>query len=251
VLPAPPGGHRLQLANRGAAPENNLPIKFQNKIETNNITQIGEGYIIDYWIEDLSGNIVKNKISTSNQDEKSFTPKIEEEDKILIIKNVLKNVSCNVSNNSGERIILIKNSKYVPISSKQAVCTSSTSKISSSESSASYVCPVYTQNSSPPFVKIINVCNTSKENSKNENILQNTAQELSGLSQENSQIPSKNLSKNLTQNPSKITSMVIYESPNLKNRLYALIGLIITGLICTSIIVYKIVFKFSNNKKIE
>jgi|GEM_PF-4367095 hypothetical protein len=241
------------IKNSSTIYENNIPIKFQNKIEINETIE-SEEYIIDYWIEDLFGNIIKNKISTNNQDEKSFTPKIDEEDKILVIKNVLKNFSCNISNNTSEKIILIKNSKYTPLTSKSTTCPSCASKTSSSASSETYTCPTYaqyTQNSSPPLIKIINVCNTSKD-SKNNNLLQNTTQYLPELSQNSLQsISSNNSSKNLTQNKDKITNMTIYESPNLKNRLYALIGLILVGLTCTSIIVYKIIFRASNNKKIE
>jgi len=67
--------------------ENDASIKFQNKIEKDNrtnLTNIDEEYVIEYWIEDLFGNIVKNKISTTNQDEKSFTPKIDEMDQYLL-----------------------------------------------------------------------------------------------------------------------------------------------------------------------
>jgi hypothetical protein len=45
---------------------------------------------------------------------------------------------------------------------------------------------------------------------------------------------------NNTLNAGKTTGMIAYESPNLKNRLYALIGLILVGLTCLGTISYKI-----------
>lgn len=243
----------ILIKNSSTIYENDVSIKFQNKLMKENYTNIDEEYVIDYWVEDLFGNIIKNKISTNNQDEKSFTPKIEEPDKILVIKNMLKNISCNLSNTSdvsGERIILIKNSKYSETKSKSATCPVCSSKATSCEPCICLDLQKSAQNNSQPFIKIINVCNASKESKETQNSVTENSFELGSIQIQDS--PSNNLSnKSLASNTSKMTSMVIYESPNLKNRLYALIGLILVGLICTSIIVYKLASKVARNQKIE
>jgi len=237
--------------------ENDASIKFQNKIEKDNrtnLTNIDEEYVIEYWIEDLFGNIVKNKISTTNQDEKSFTPKIDEMDQIFVIKSVLKNISCELSNASsiyGEKIILVKNSKYTPYStatstSKQSTCSACSSKAATCESNAYQDTLQKNTPNCSSLIKIINVCNTSKETPKEtqKSIAQNSF-ELSQAQIQN--FPSTNVSSkslvNSTQNAGQTTGMLIYESPNLKNRLYALIGLILVGLTCITIIVYKLLHK--------
>jgi hypothetical protein len=240
------------LKNSSMIYENNVPIKFQNKIEVDESVQVEQGYIIEYWIEDLFGNIVKNKVITNNQDDKSFTPKIEETDKILVIKAALKNYSinnyyCNGSYDLDEKIFLVKNSLYTP--AKSAVCPACNSKTSIAESSQyTNNCPIVTQNESQkPLIKIINVCNESKTKISNDNLsIQNSlVQNNYGLNQ----IPTQNSisnnisNKTVTQNAGKTTSMIVYESPNMKNRLYALIGLILVGITCIILIVYKIIYK--------
>lgn len=235
----------ILIKNTSAVYENNVPIRFQNKIEVDDSTKIEAGYVIEYWIEDLFGNIVKNKVVTNNQDEKSFTPKIEEADKILIIKNMLKNYSCNVSNNSGEKIFLVKNSLYSP--AKPPTCPACNSKTSACESNSYPVsCSIITQNESQkPLIKIINVCNESKTNTSNyiKSMQNSLTQNTYGLNQiQTLSVLSSNLSnKNNTQNAGKTTSMIVYESPNMKNRLYALIGLILVGITCIILVVYKII----------
>jgi len=246
----------ILIKNSSIIYENNVPIKFQNKIETDNPATAESGYIIEYWIEDLFGNIVKNKVTTSNQDEKSFTPKIEEADKILVIRNVLRNYSvnnysCDISNNSGEKIFLVKNSLYVPTTlTKSTTCSACSSKAQTCESSkSSSIYPVgsnSTQNMSPEtLIKIINVCNGSQTNTSNDiTFMQNSlTQNTYGLSQTKmiNAISSNTSSQNSTQNAGKTTSMIVYESPNIKNRIYALIGLILVGLTCVLFVGYKII----------
>ena len=83
----------------------------QETIEFYNIlTNESFSFIIEYWIEDLFENIVKSKTNTSNTNQKSYTPNIDETDRILVIKNKLMGISCN---NSGEeeseiQVIVIK-----------------------------------------------------------------------------------------------------------------------------------------------
>ena len=60
-------------------------------------------FIIEYWAEDLMGRVIKAKQNTSNTNIKSFTPKIDEEDRVYILKNRLVFVGCNNSNANLEK----------------------------------------------------------------------------------------------------------------------------------------------------
>ncbi|MBW2990282.1 lamin tail domain-containing protein [Candidatus Woesearchaeota archaeon] len=67
-------------------------------------------YIIEYWVEDLFGNEVKKKYNTSNTNQKTYTPKIVEKDRVFLVKNRLVFVACNNSNSElgNEKMIIIK-----------------------------------------------------------------------------------------------------------------------------------------------
>lgn len=99
-------------------------------------------YIIQYWVEDLFGSIVKEKQNTSNTNLKSFTPKINEKDKVFLAKNVLIFVGCNNSNShiSNEKMIISLNKDYEPEKEKKAEETttkkSASTKTSSSKNSS-------------------------------------------------------------------------------------------------------------------
>jgi len=67
-------------------------IKF--KIETD------DSYI--YWVEDLFGNYVKNKVNSSSKSEKSFTPNFNEQEKVFVIK------AKNECNNTAEKIVVFR-----------------------------------------------------------------------------------------------------------------------------------------------
>ncbi|MBU0536561.1 MAG: lamin tail domain-containing protein [Nanoarchaeota archaeon] len=58
------------------------------------ISPAQDDYIIEYWVEDLSGRIAKSKYNTTNTNQKSWTPSIEEEDKSFLVKANL-HVSCS------------------------------------------------------------------------------------------------------------------------------------------------------------
>ena len=99
-------------------------------------------YIIQYWVEDLFGSIVKEKQNTSNTNLKSFTPKINEKDKVFLAKNVLIFVGCNNSNPhiSNEKMIISLNKNYEPEKETKAKATttkkSASTKTSSSKNSS-------------------------------------------------------------------------------------------------------------------
>jgi len=252
----------ISIKNESIFYENNAQIKFYNKLEFNYMTNTStntvdntentetNNYSIDYWIEDLSGNIIKNKVTTTNQDEKSFTPKIDESDKIFIIKNYLRYTYCNTTRNSSEKIILIKNSNYIPLKSSSCPtcnCKTTSASVSTAVSEGTFDKSVTdcSLNTQKPIIKTVNVCNNSGSTDKSE-VARNTSQSVK-LQTTNLNTGTLN-SSDITQSTGKTTGMIVYESPNLKNRLYALIGLILVGLTCLVIIGYKIyVHKTSTN----
>ncbi|MCK5107297.1 MAG: hypothetical protein KAQ83_01080 [Nanoarchaeota archaeon] len=72
-------------------------------------------FIIEYWIEDLFNNIIKSKTNTTNLNQKSYTPNIEEQEKTLILKNQLYINSCiNSGKTNSQKIITIKNNNTKP-----------------------------------------------------------------------------------------------------------------------------------------
>ncbi|MGV8172452.1 MAG: hypothetical protein ACP5OA_07210 [Candidatus Woesearchaeota archaeon] len=221
---------------------NNIQIKFYNKLEfSSNINT--KNYSIEYWVEDILGNIIKSKVTTNNQDEKSFTPKIDESDKILVIKSAIKSIDCNILNDTDKKILLIKNSEYLP--EQCPTCDSCNTKISKC---APCIFDELQENdkicSKIPTIKTVNVCNNSC----------NDKQQLQAKATQSIQSGSMNNPNNMTNyattaledNNSKrnktagLTGMVIYESPNLKNRFYAIIGLIFVGLASAIIFIYRL-----------
>jgi ribosomal protein L23 len=106
----------LTIATEKTNFANGEQIKFRHIIE--NKTQ---QYEIEYWIEDLFGEIIKSKKITENTNEKSYTPSIKEKDKILVIKSILY-VECNdtnLSNNYAEKIVFVVNPDYEQQEQKQ------------------------------------------------------------------------------------------------------------------------------------
>ena len=87
--------------------QNGERIAFKNLIGDRN-----HGFIIEYWIEDLDGNILKKRTKTKNLNTKYFTPKIVEENNLLIIKNELY-LDCEGADKTySEKIILVKNPDF-------------------------------------------------------------------------------------------------------------------------------------------
>jgi hypothetical protein len=254
--------------------KNDIQIKFYNKIQLNNNqnnnTLKGMNYSIEYWVEDVLGNIIKNKVITSNQEEKSFTPKIKESDNILIIKSSIKNIDCDINTESDSKILLIRHPEYQ--SSEVIKCNITQTKcepcmynegkenVTSSNKSSSIISQI---NSQMPLIKIVNVCNnsnistgnskTSKNILSNEEILttQSTLQ-LTSLNTQSSQTeksPTENSQK--SENKVMTTGMIVYESPNLKNRFYAIIGMILVGLTFITLGIYKKFGRYWYTKKDE
>ncbi len=86
--------------------ESQEKIKFKNLLNNNTFP-----FVIEYWIEDLHGRVLKKSVNTSNLNQKSYTPKITESDKVLVINNRLAFIGCNNTANrttSNKRFIVIK-----------------------------------------------------------------------------------------------------------------------------------------------
>ncbi|MBD3313556.1 hypothetical protein GF345_03870 [Candidatus Woesearchaeota archaeon] len=58
-----------------------------------------DDFMIRYWVEDLAGNIAKSEYNTTNTNQKSWTPNIDEEDKSFFVKAVLYS-RCTISSES-------------------------------------------------------------------------------------------------------------------------------------------------------
>lgn len=95
---------------------NKESIKFYNTLNVSPGHKIE--YTIEYWVEDIYGNILKSNVQTSNLNEKSYTPSVDEKTVAIAIKNQLINITCNNSmqtniiNGTAEKIIIVKNLDY-------------------------------------------------------------------------------------------------------------------------------------------
>jgi hypothetical protein len=89
---------------------------YANKEKVGFYNQLNEKtypFSINYWVEDLFGNYIKDKIITSNTNKKSYTPNIEEEDRVLFIKAEVKPLcnDTNSTNNFAEKMLIIANTQ--------------------------------------------------------------------------------------------------------------------------------------------
>ena len=67
-------------------------------------------FIIQYWVEDLFGNIYKDYYNTTNTNQKSWKTSIDEQDRVLFIKSIVY-PGCNdsdFSDNSAEKMFIVK-----------------------------------------------------------------------------------------------------------------------------------------------
>lgn len=62
-------------------------------------------FAIEYWIEDLFGNIIKNKLNTTNLNAKSFTPKLKNDVWVFVIKSIIRTNSSSYYN---ETMFIVK-----------------------------------------------------------------------------------------------------------------------------------------------
>ncbi|MBN1792195.1 hypothetical protein JW826_00715 [Candidatus Woesearchaeota archaeon] len=74
-------------------------------------------FLIEYWVEDLFGDEAKKRVSTANTAEKSWTPRIDERDRVFVAHNRLVFVACNNSNSkvSNEVLFIVRNPGWKPV----------------------------------------------------------------------------------------------------------------------------------------
>lgn len=94
-------------------------------------------FTIDYWIEDLFGNLAKPKVTTANTNQKSWKTNIEETDKVLLIKAKVypKCQDTNLSDNSAEKMFIVANKDFHQDSGNSEAKDSASSKSSETDSS--------------------------------------------------------------------------------------------------------------------
>lgn len=66
-------------------------------------------FVIEYWIEDLFGELLKPRLNTTNTNEKSWKTNIEEQDRVLFLKAIIY-PSChdlNLSNNVVQQMFIV------------------------------------------------------------------------------------------------------------------------------------------------
>ncbi len=66
-------------------------------------------YAITYWIEDLFGNKLKEKYITTNTNQKSYTPNIDEDDRVVFLRAEVAAIcnDTNLSNNFAEKMLIL------------------------------------------------------------------------------------------------------------------------------------------------
>ena len=84
--------------------ENGEKITFYSKLSNKT-----PNYLIEYWVEDIDGKIIKRKVNTTNQNKKSFTPK--NIDKDIVIQARIAEIGCqdvNLDDNFAEKMVFFK-----------------------------------------------------------------------------------------------------------------------------------------------
>ena len=100
-------------------------------------------FVIEYWIEDLFGEIVKPKLNTTNTNEKSWKTNIQEQDRVLFLKAAVY-PSCtdlNSSDNAAEKMFIVTKQETAassPETVETAAAGSTVSIIKVSPESASF-----------------------------------------------------------------------------------------------------------------
>ncbi|MEK6863094.1 MAG: hypothetical protein AABW53_00135 [Nanoarchaeota archaeon] len=104
----------INKTNRTIFYENGQTIKFTPEINDENFP-----FIIEYWIEDLFGSIVKDKFNTTNTNQKSWKTNIWEEDRVLLLKAIVY-PSCNdtnIADNVAESMFIVTKTGELELSS--------------------------------------------------------------------------------------------------------------------------------------
>lgn len=92
--------------------QNRETIKYKHRL-SNLYNDQKYDYIIEYWIEDLFGNIIRARRNTTNVNKKSWTPNIDEMISVAVLKARIY-PGCNdtdSANNYDEQLVVIRNDK--------------------------------------------------------------------------------------------------------------------------------------------
>jgi len=100
--------------------ENGEKVSFKNKLNNDSFK-----YKIEYWIEDLFGNVYKKTYTTENLNKKSYTPKIDSNVEVLKIIANITYLACNDTNKSDnyfEKLFIVKNDEYKKEKTECPIC---------------------------------------------------------------------------------------------------------------------------------
>ncbi|MFH2019832.1 MAG: lamin tail domain-containing protein [archaeon] len=76
---------------------------------------------IDYWIEDINGDQIKDKTRTDNTNKKSYTPNLDDDEKAMVLKAELF-AHCNNSNpGNAEKLIVVKGDQLAKSSAQSSI----------------------------------------------------------------------------------------------------------------------------------
>ncbi|MBI4147600.1 hypothetical protein HY494_03030 [Candidatus Woesearchaeota archaeon] len=118
----------LQLkTNESIFYENGQSIEFKPELNNKSFP-----FVIEYWIEDLFSEIVKPKVNTTNNNQKSWKTNIGEEDRVLFI-NAVVYPGCNDTNKTNNVVkkmfIVTKNEATISSSAEEILPLNSTINI--------------------------------------------------------------------------------------------------------------------------
>ncbi|MDP3698901.1 MAG: hypothetical protein Q8R47_04900, partial [Nanoarchaeota archaeon] len=115
---------RLQLnTNETIFYENSQSIEFKPELSDRSFP-----FVIEYWIEDLFGNMVKPKLNTTNTNEKSWKTNIKEQDRVLFLKAIVY-PDCDdldLSSNAAEEMFIVTKNETT-LSASEEVTTKDSS----------------------------------------------------------------------------------------------------------------------------
>ncbi len=163
--PSQPAINNTGNISQNSTPQNNCDVSiglqvqktfFENKEKIefyNTLSSKAYDFEIEYWIEDSSGEIIKNKVKTTNTNKKSYTPSIKQKEQALIIKNRISFLDCENSNinRSSEKVVVVRNPEFVEeCDCEETVCKEPDKESayisSSSDTEGSSIRSFYTRN---------------------------------------------------------------------------------------------------------
>lgn len=101
---------------------NSQTIKYKHYLNT-----LDYNFTIEYWIDDIFGNNIRQGRNTTNTNKKSFTPNIDEKEKSFVLKAVVYS-ECNdtdTADNYAEKVVVVKNLDYKEVEEECAAETDS------------------------------------------------------------------------------------------------------------------------------